>query len=378
MKLDFNLTQFISQHITLRSESLCQEDVDSNIFHLYESVRGKSVLVIGGAGTIGSNFIKSLLPFQPARLVVVDSSENGLTELTRDLRSSSLIVPKQFATYPVDFGDKYFHNYLHSQGPFQIIANFAAHKHVRSEKDILSIEAMIRNNVIKTFELLQFLSEHQKPEHFFCVSTDKATEPVNVMGATKLLMEKIIFSFKDQMKVTSARFANVAFSNGSLLDGYLYRINKKQPLSCPNNVKRYFVSPEESGHICLLACLLGRTGEIFFPKLEESKMKNFRDITSDFLNSLGFREKICVSEQEAKSINIDLRTEEYPVYYFDSHTSGEKLYESFYTPDDQIDLTRLGSLGIISHSEEENPPDRISRELQGLVQFFGQKNISKN
>ncbi len=300
----FNLNAFISAHVTHRTESLFKADLDRNRETLIREIQGKSVLVIGGAGTIGSSYIKALLRYEPAKLVVVDISENGLTELTRDLRSTSgLKVPGVFKTYPVNFGDPVFERILHSEGPFEIIANFAAHKHVRSEKDEHSITALLENNVIKAEHLLNSLTSltSSPPQHFFCVSTDKAANPVNVMGASKKVMEEVIMAYSTKFPITTARFANVAFSQGSLPDGFMQRIAKHQPLSAPSDVKRYFVSPEESGEICLLACILGQSGDIFFPRLTELQMLTFSRIAEDFLRAQGLEPFICKTEDEARS-----------------------------------------------------------------------------
>ncbi|HKP32976.1 MAG TPA: polysaccharide biosynthesis protein, partial [Chitinophagaceae bacterium] len=279
MKNLFNIEKFIGEKITGRTRSLLADDIAANSKELAEKISGKSVLVIGGAGTIGSSFIKAMLPFHPGKMIIVDINENGLTELVRDCRSrEDLKVPAIFKTYPINFGDRVFDKIFDQEGPFDIVANFAAHKHVRSEKDVFSIEAMIDNNVIRAKKFLDKLSS-RPPEHFFCVSTDKAANPVNIMGASKKLMEEVILAYSDSMKITTARFANVAFSNGSLLAGFIERLMKQQPLSCPSDVRRFFVSPAESGEICLLACVLGNSGEIIFPKLDPEKdLVNFKDI----------------------------------------------------------------------------------------------------
>jgi len=266
----FNQTTFIQNNITKRRTPFFEKDITKNKKKIKEKINQKSILVIGGAGTIGSSFIKAILPFCPRKLTVVDYSENGLTELTRDLRSSyNEYIPKEYITYPFDFGGKIFEKLFLSQ-KFDIVACFAAHKHVRSEKDHLAIEAMIRNNVFNTYRLLE-LATKNPPDHFFSVSTDKAANPVNVMGASKKLMEKVLMSFTDRLKISTARFANVAFSQGSLLYGFNYRISKRQPLSAPLDIKRYFVSPLESGQLCMLACMLGKSKDIFFPKLREDQ-----------------------------------------------------------------------------------------------------------
>lgn len=375
--LSIDINQFIKDQITKRSESLLAQDIEQNKELLTTRIKDKSVLVIGGAGTIGSSYIKAILKFKPKRLYVVDTNENGLTELTRDLRSdANQYVPDEYITYPMDFGSEVFKKMFVNEGPFEIVANFAAHKHVRSEKDKYSVEAMIENNVFKAKSLLDLLVKHQ-PEHFFCVSTDKAANPVNVMGASKKLMEEVIMAYSKEIPITTARFANVAFSNGSLLDGYLDRLMKNQPLSCPSDVKRFFVSPEESGQICMLACILGESGDILFPKLEESSMVNFKQITEDFLKTIGNGSKQCQSEQEAKELaNSWKNGEPYPVYYFASDTSGEKLYEEFYTNEDELDMTGFSGLGVVKNAKKESL-EMIHTTLADLRNLMNSGNYQK-
>jgi FlaA1/EpsC-like NDP-sugar epimerase len=352
-----NISEFIRRAILNRESSLFQKDLDLNREKLNYQINNKNVLVIGGAGTIGSSYIRALLDFNPKTLIVVDTNENGLTELTRRLRSDiNVSLPETYLTYPLNFTSATFDKILEKYS-FDIVANFAAHKHVRSEKDIISIEAMIDNNVFSAQGLLEKLSKNP-PEHFFCVSTDKAANPVNVMGSSKKMMENLIMSYASDFKITTARFANVAFSNGSLLDGYLYRLMKRQPISCPSDVKRYFVSPEESGQICLLACILGKSGDIFFPKLNESQLISFKDITKKFFKYLNLEIQVCNSELEAKEISVRINqgenNEGYPVFFFKSDTSGEKLYEEFYEKGDIIDMFSFEELGIITETIRPN------------------------
>jgi FlaA1/EpsC-like NDP-sugar epimerase len=248
-----------------------------------------------------------------------------------------------------------FTRILKEHGPFDIVANFAAHKHVRSEKDQYSVTALLENNVINAEKLLQLLIDNP-PQHFFCVSTDKATNPVNIMGASKKIMEEVIMAYSSLFPITTARFANVAFSNGSLLDGFLLRLMKRQPFSAPFDVKRYFVSPEESGQICLLACILGKSGEIFFPRLDERQMMTFSDIGDQLLTSMGLTPRYCHSEEEARYSASLLTTDSklYPVYYFQSDTSGEKSFEEFFTDGEDIDLTSYSSLGVIKNAPKRS------------------------
>ena len=356
-----NISEFIKNYVTKRENSFFENDLINSKEKLTKEIKGKSILVIGGAGTIGSSYIKAALRYHPSKLIVVDTNENGLTELTRTLRSdSNIIVPESYLTYPMSFNSDIFYKMLKKHGSFDIIANFAAHKHVRSEKDSFSIEAMIKNNVLDAKKFLDYLKLN-KPSHFFCVSTDKAANPVNVMGGSKKLMENVIMSYSKDLKITTARFANVAFSNGSLLYGYIERLLQRQPISCPSDVKRFFVSPEESGEICLLTCILGNSGDIYFPKLNKNQLVNFKSITVDFFKYLNKDIKICKSEKEAKEIALDISDNSpYPVYFFKTDTSGEKLYEEFYTSEDEVNLTQYDSIGIITNSLK---PSFVEMEL---------------
>ncbi len=324
------------------------KDLSINEYFLFEKIRNQKILIIGGAGTIGSSYIKKILRYKPSKITVVDINENGLTELTRDLRSSNLLdYNPEYITYPVNLLSDTFDKIFNSE-TWQVVANFSAHKHVRSEKDKISVEALIKNNVFGAIKLLN-LCELNPPKYFFSVSTDKAANPVNIMGASKSLMEKLILSKKNKFRVSTARFANVAFSNGSLLDGFIYRLNKKQPLSCPSDIKRFFVTPEQSGQICLLATFLGDTGNIFFPKLDFHKDQiYFKEIALDFLKENGFEPKLVNSEKEAKEFDFDKYPRKYPIYFFKTDTSGEKTYEEFYTEEEDYEINKYDSLGFIN------------------------------
>lgn len=348
----FDINQFITQKITRRPQSMFENDIVANSDLLEHEIKDSSVCVIGGAGSIGSSFIKSILRFRPGELVVVDLNENGLVELTRDLRSTAgLFVPQDYRTYTLNFDDPIFARIFREEKGFDIVANFSAHKHVRSEKDKYSVQALIENNDIKAKRLMDLLCEYP-PKHFFCVSTDKAANPVNIMGASKRIMEDLVMAYSDKFKVTTARFANVAFSNGSLPDGWLHRLQKKQPLAAPNDVKRYFVSPEESGQICMLACILGKSGETFFPKLGEEQMLSFSAICDDFVQCEGYAKKEFAEDEPAKQFAQQMTYEspEYPVVYFKSDTTGEKAFEEFYVPGEKINWDRFLSLGVIEET----------------------------
>lgn len=375
----FQLDQFIKDSVIERQESFFKADIENNQEQLRKAIQGKSVIVIGGAGTIGSSYIKAILPFQPARLYVIDINENALTELVRDLRSiSNLYIPTDFKTYPINFSSSIFAKILTEKGSFDIVANFAAHKHVRSEKDHYSIEAMVDNNVIQTKKLLDLLVKYP-PKHFFCVSTDKAANPVNVMGASKKLMEEVILAYSKKIPITTARFANVAFSNGSLLFGFIQRMMKQQPLAGPNDVKRYFVSPIESGQICMLACFLGKSGEIFFPKLQKAQMKTFSEIGIRFLKAYGNYEPDYYLEEELarnKAKNLTPNSPTYPVCFKPTGTSGEKPYEEFYVQGEDVDLTTFNQLGVIKNAPSK-PMEEIDKLFNSLNAFFTSKEVAK-
>ena len=362
----FNLTKFISDSVTFRPESMFAADIEANKNMLEREIKDKKVCVIGGAGSIGSSFIKAVLRFQPKSVVVVDLNENGLAELVRDVRSTKgLFCPDEFRCYTLNFADPIFERIFREEKGFDIVANFSAHKHVRSEKDKYSVQALIENNDIKAKKLMDLLCVYP-PKHFFCVSTDKAANPVNIMGASKRIMEDLVMAYNQHFKVTTARFANVAFSNGSLPDGWIHRLQKKQPLAAPNDVKRYFVSPEESGQICMLACILGNGGEVFFPKLGEDQMLTFSKICDDFVKAEGFTKEECTNDESAKDFadKMSYDSDKYPVVYFKSDTTGEKAYEEFYVPGEKINMQRFKALGVVEKTTR--------REMTEINTFFSE------
>ena len=368
----FSLDNFIRKYVTKRQQSMFLQDIENNKEALSRKIKGKSVLVIGGAGTIGSSFIKALLPFKPGTLVVVDTNENALAELTRDLRSTNgMYVPTDYIPYPMDFASPVFEKMFRNRGGFNIVGNFSAHKHVRSEKDIYSVEALLQNNVLHAKLLLDLLSEYP-PEEYFCVSTDKAANPVNIMGASKRIMEDVIFSYSDRFPVKTARFANVAFSNGSLPAGFLARIQKLQPLSAPSDVRRYFVSPEESGQICLLSCILGENRAIFFPKLAEAQMMTFDAIGTELLRAHGYEVLECESDEEAIEKAEDLKkgSNLYPVHYSASDTSGEKPFEEFVTDTETADYNRFSTLGVIVGKQipDKSRVENLFRDMNSVFE----------
>lgn len=375
----FILNKFISDFIIERSQSMLAIDLEANKAVLNNEIEGKSVCVIGGAGSIGSSFIKALLPYHPSKLVVVDLNENGLTELTRDLRSTNgMYIPHDYRTYALNFADPIFRKIFMEEKGFDIITNFSAHKHVRSERDRYSVEALIENNDIKAKDLMDMLRVYP-PKHFFCVSTDKAANPVNIMGASKRIMEEIVMAYSPYYKVTTARFANVAFSNGSLLDGWLHRLTKKQPLAAPSDVRRYFVSLEESGQICLLACILGKSGETFFPKLKDSQMKTFSSICDSFITEHSLMKKEFDNDGAAREYASLMAFDslEYPVVYSKSDTTGEKAFEEFYVSGERIDNSRFHNLGVIVPSVPRSIED-IEVFVSELKTLFGNSSFTKS
>lgn len=379
----FNLDKFIADSVTFRPQSMFLKDIEANREALTREIKGKKVCVIGGAGSIGSSFIKAVLRFEPKSVVVVDLNENGLAELVRDVRSTEgLYVPDEFRCYTLNFADPIFERIFREEKGFDIVANFSAHKHVRSEKDRYSVQALIENNDIKAKRLMDLLCEFP-PRYFFCVSTDKAANPVNIMGASKRIMEDLVMAYNQHFKVTTARFANVAFSNGSLPDGWIHRLQKKQPLAAPNDVKRYFVSPEESGQICMLACILGKPGEVFFPKLGEDQMLTFSSICDRFIEANGLEKDSCYTDAEAKKKAAALKVSPrgdlegaYPTVYFTSDTTGEKAYEEFYVPGEKVNMDRFQALGVVEETARRPMPE-VNAFFDKLEAIFHKDDFTK-
>ena len=368
----------LTREFTGRPTSLFAGDVARSAAQLREEIHDSAVLVIGGAGTIGSSYIKQLLPFEPKRLLVVDTNENGLAELVRDLRSSALPIPTEFTTYPMDLGHRLTLRMIDQEGPFGIVANFAALKHVRSEKNVATSAYLIDNNVTKAEQLITTLLR-QPPRHFFCVSTDKAANPVNLMGATKRLMEDLAFAMSDTVKSTTARFANVAFSNGSLLDGFLHRLRKSQPLSMPADVKRYFVSWEEAGQLCLLASVLGHSQEIFTPKLDPSADQySFTEVAKLLLQKLDLQFDPCSSEEEArKKIQEVDEGGPYPCHVFQTDTTGEKEEEVFSAADEDFDDERFEGIRVVKSNRQYATLDEVRAVIAELNQVLDQEACTK-
>lgn len=340
-----------------RKSPLFAKDVAKHEEQMTDCIRAGRFLVVGGAGTIGHAVVREIFSRNPRVLHVVDISENNLVEVVRDLRSSLGYIEGDFQTFALDFGSEVFANYLSSNGPYDYIFNLAALKHVRSEKDPFTLMRMIDVNVLNTAALHQYANSSGASK-YFCVSTDKATNPANMMGCSKRIMELFLFGTDLDVPVSTARFANVAFSDGSLLHGFARRIEKGQPLSAPNDVRRYFITQQESGQLCLLSGLLGAHAEIFFPRLDEKEdLLTFSEIARRYLASIGYEAVVCASEEEARnSVNELKGNGKWPVYFFGSDTTGEKPFEEFFTADADLNLRRFLDVGVIQEPSNSLTP----------------------
>lgn len=336
--------------ILKRSGPMFADDLEMHRAQIDACIRGARIMVIGAAGSIGSAFVKQLLPFRPAALHLVDISENNLVEVVRDLRSALIALPEDFKTFAVAMGSLEFDRLLDAERAYDYVINFSALKHVRSEKDPFSLMRMVHTNVVAVKALLDHLVGTSTQKHF-SVSSDKAANPANIMGATKIFMERVLLTYADRIPFSTARFANVAFSDGSLLHGFLQRLAKRQPFSAPYDVRRYFISHEEAGQLCLLSCFLGENRDIYFPKLDEgSDLLTFAEIAVMVLAAHGFEPDLCASEDEAKekAARMEQGLISWPCYFFASDTTGEKPYEEFYTAADSVKLDRYRQVGVIS------------------------------
>ena len=330
-----------------RSKSLYDVDLLTFNDEINDAVRGSSFLVVGAAGTIGQAVTKEIFKRSPRKLHAVDISENNLVELVRDLRSSIGYISGDFQTFALDAGDEVFKSFIKSSSAYDYVLNLSALKHVRSEKDPYTLMRLIKTNILNSVDLVNSISAKH-----FCVSTDKAANPVNMMGASKSIMEKFMFSSERQ--ISMARFANVAFSDGSLLHGFAKRIEKQQPISAPTDTKRYFVTQQESGELCLLSVLLGKEREIFFPKdTDELKLTSFSDIAARFLEDRGYTPIICETEDEARVLATKGLNNKWPCYFFESDTTGEKPFEEFHTEREQTFLDRFSSVGVVQNAKIE-------------------------
>ncbi len=333
-----------------RQEELFQNDVLDRNDDLKAIVSNSSFLVLGGAGSIGQAVTKEIFKRNPLKLHVVDISENNMVELVRDIRSSFGYIDGEFKTFALDIGSLEYDAFIKVDGMYDYVLNLSALKHVRSEKDPFTLMRMIDVNVFNTDRTIN-QSIKNGVKKYFCVSTDKAANPVNMMGASKRIMEMFLMRRSEDISISTARFANVAFSDGSLLHGFNQRIQKKQPIVAPSDVKRYFVTPQESGELCLMSCIFGENRDIFFPKLSESlHLISFADIAVKYLNQLGYEPYLCNSEDEARLlVNILPQEKKWPCFFTTSDTTGEKDFEEFFTDQEILDLDSFHNLGVIKN-----------------------------
>ena len=336
-----------------RTEPLFEADVFSRQKELEDLVSNSRFLVIGGAGSIGQAVTREIFKRNPLALHVVDISENNMVELVRDIRSTLGYIDGDFSTFAIDCGSKEYEALMNDSKGYDYVLNLSALKHVRSEKDPFTLMRLIEVNILNTIKTVH-MAKAQGAKKYFCVSTDKAANPVNMMGASKRIMEMFLMRESESMKISTARFANVAFSDGSLLHGFNQRFAKRQPISAPNDVRRYFVTPQESGELCLMSCLLGENRDIFFPKLSEQlHLTSFSDIAERYIKNFGYEPYHCSTEQEARDRSAELITSKFwPCYFFKSDTSGEKDFEEFFTSNEILDMNRFKNLGVIKNEAD--------------------------
>jgi FlaA1/EpsC-like NDP-sugar epimerase len=360
-----------------RNKKLFSKDIQINKDELEKKVSENSFLVLGGAGSIGQAVVKEIFKRNPKKLHVVDISENNLVELVRDIRSSLGYIEGDFQTFALDIGSEIYDSFIHQDGQYDYILNLSALKHVRSEKDAFTLMRMIEVNILNTIKTISQASKNNVKK-YFCVSTDKAANPVNLMGASKRIMELFLVRESEKISISTARFANVAFSDGSLLHGFNQRIQKQQPIVAPTDIKRYFVTPQESGELCLMSCLLGNNGDIFFPKLsEELDLITFSEIARRYLKELGYEAYECSSEEEARSLIAILPAEgKWPCYFTISDTTGEKSFEEFFVEGETLDLERFQNLGIVKNNHNFSD-EKLDHFLKSISDIKKSKNINK-
>ncbi|EGR1581717.1 UDP-N-acetylglucosamine 4,6-dehydratase [Vibrio parahaemolyticus] len=360
-----------------RTDALFTQDISNHEVELSKIVSESRFLVLGGAGSIGQAVTKEIFKRNPQKLHVVDISENNMVELVRDIRSSFGYIDGDFQTFALDIGSIEYDTFIKSDGQFDYVLNLSALKHVRSEKDPFTLMRMIDVNVFNTDKTIQ-QSIESGAKKYFCVSTDKAANPVNMMGASKRIMEMFLMRKSEQMSISTARFANVAFSDGSLLHGFNQRIQKRQPIVAPNDIKRYFVTPQESGELCLMSCIFGENRDIFFPKLSEAlHLISFADIAVKYLEQLGFEPYLCSSEDEARELAKTLPEQgQWPCLFTESDTTGEKDFEEFFTDNEVLDMERFENLGIIKN-EPSFDQDLLTLFEQSIAAMKDKREWSK-
>ncbi|GHX69628.1 UDP-N-acetylglucosamine 4,6-dehydratase [Vibrio cholerae] len=339
-----------------RTDALFIKDIGNHEIDLSRIVSESRFLVLGGAGSIGQSVTKEIFKRQPKKLHVVDISENNMVELVRDIRSAFGYIDGDFQTFALDIGSIEYDAFIKADGQYDYVFNLSALKHVRSEKDPFTLMRMIDVNVFNTDKTIQ-QSIDAGVKKYFCVSTDKAANPVNMMGASKRIMEMFLMRKSEQISISTARFANVAFSDGSLLHGFNQRIQKNQPIVAPNDIKRYFVTPQESGELCLMSCIFGENRDIFFPKLSEAlHLITFADIAVKYLKQRGYEPHLCANEDEARKLAQTLPAQgKWPCLFTESDTTGEKDFEEFFTDKEVLDMARFENLGIIKNDPLYQP-----------------------
>ena len=352
-----------------RSDELFIEDISAHELELQNIIKTSSFLVLGGAGSIGQAVTKEIFKRSPKKLHVVDISENNMVELVRDIRSSFGYIIGDFQTFALDIGSIEYDAFIKADGKYDYVLNLSALKHVRSEKDPYTLMRMIDVNVFNTEKTMKQAAE-KGSKKYFCVSTDKAANPVNMMGASKRIMEMFLMRRSADIAISTARFANVAFSDGSLLHGFNQRIQKRQPIVAPKDIKRYFVTPQESGELCLMSCIFGENRDIFFPKLSESlHLITFADIAVKYLANLGYEPYLCTSEDQARGLAETLPEKgQWPCLFTDSDTTGEKDFEEFFTDNEALDMQRFCNLGVIKN-EALFVPELVNEFEQTIAQL---------
>ena len=368
MTAHFDTSDALLARILGRSRSLFADDVEANRQALAEAIGGTRLLVVGAAGSIGGAFVRQVAQYRPRALHLVDISENSLVEVVRELRSSTLALPDDFRSVSIDFGSAEFAAMAGAWGPYDAFVNFSAMKHVRSERDVFSLMRMVDVNVRALADWLASPGAAGLGRAF-SVSTDKSVRPVNLMGATKNLMEQALFGHGARLSATSARFANVAFSAGSLLEGFELRLAKRQPIAAPMDVKRYFISHEEAGQLCLLGCFLGRSGEVVFPRMTPADdLMGFADIATAFLRHHGLEPILCGSEDEARAM-ADIPAGRWPCFFSRSDTTGEKSYEEFHRDGDVLDTARYREIAVVREAAPD--PVVLRRFLAAIAALRG-------
>lgn len=351
-----------------RSEELFYGDISKYESKLKEIVSKSSFLVLGGAGSIGQAVVKEIFKRGPLKLHVVDISENNLVELVRDIRSSLGYIKGNFKTFALDIDSIEYDTFIDNDGKYDYVLNLSALKHVRSEKDSYTLMRMISVNILNTQKTIE-QSIGKGTKKYFCVSTDKAANPVNMMGGSKRIMEMYLMKYSQHISISTARFANVAFSDGSLLHGFNQRLQKRQPIVAPNDIKRYFVIPKEAGELCLMSCLLGENRDIFFPKLSEQlHLISFADIAVEYLQNQGYTPHLCSNEDEARSFDFKNNQDHWPCLFVESDTTGEKDFEEFFTNQEKIDFNAFQNIGVIKNklNVQEEKIDYFSKKIEKM------------